>query len=86
MLRIETLQSKEKAAPETSGGGGWGLFGGSQAVTQELEKVKQDLEVAQEELEAIERAKQDKKAKWNMWVIQTKKTHQKILSMSSKVF
>ena len=52
MLRIETLQSKEKAAPETSGGGGWGLFGGSQAVTQELEKVKQDLEVAQEELEA----------------------------------
>ena len=56
VLRIETLQSKEKQQPEaSSGGGGWGagFFGGSsQAATQELAKVKQDLEVAQEELEA----------------------------------
>ena len=56
VLRIETLQSKEKQQPEaSSGGGGWGagFFGGSsQAATQELAKVKPDLEVAQEELEA----------------------------------
>ena len=46
VLRIETLQQKETAQPKDSGGG-WGLFGGgSTAVTEELEKVKQDLEVA----------------------------------------
>ena len=53
-MRIETLQKKETAQTEASGGGGgWGLFGGnSQATNQELTKVKEDLEVAQEELEA----------------------------------
>ena len=34
VVRIETLQQKEKAMPEGNSGGGWGssLFGGSNAV------------------------------------------------------
>lgn len=54
VMRIETLQSKEKSQPESSGGGGgWGFsFGGNQAAAQELAKIKEELEVAQEELEA----------------------------------
>ena len=56
VLRIETLQNKDKPQLEAaSAGGGWGssLFGNSTAgLTQELTKAKQDLEVAQEELEA----------------------------------
>ena len=54
--RIETLQAKEKekATQPAAAGGGWGggFFSGSNALQQELEKVKNDLDVAQEELEA----------------------------------
>ena len=54
VLRIETLQTKEQAAPKEASGGGWGssFFGNSTQLTQELQNAKDALDVAQEELEA----------------------------------
>ena len=51
--RVETLQNeKEKAAQATSAGGGWGFgFGGGGNQKNELEELKVNLQVTQEELE-----------------------------------
>ena len=52
--RVETLQSqeKEKSAQAQSAGGGWGFgFGGGGNAKNELEELKAQGEVMQEELE-----------------------------------
>ena len=50
--RVETLQSETEKAQATSGGGGWGFgFGGGGNQKNELEELKGNLQVMQEELE-----------------------------------